>query len=342
MLQVLSTLDHGRNFDNISEFDNEHVLHIFDVFDQQYVDQLLKKGSPKYVVNDHFGHVEFDGLQIITLPLYIEQETRKVIKDLEFDDQLSTSNCFNFIINKKQINRFLCIKLVELFNLTDYDYTWSGVDQNFDMSYVIEELNQLGHKSPLSEQAKSFILEPIRLEKKFFHFNKNNSPGNSSVRPVGGISWIWQNGMQELFSKSAISLITESVSIQKGSVFTEKTLFAVLGLTFPIWVGGYNQAQQWARLGFDTFDDVIDHSYQTYDTLVERCYYAVAKNIELLSNLSKTQQLRQQNLHRLLKNRNILLNNGLSHFVDQQVLHFPSDLQQVMPDILKHFRDLNQ
>ena len=103
MLQVLSTLDHGRNFDNIAKFDNEHVLHVFDVFDQQYVDQLLKKGRPRCVVNDHFGHVEFDGIDIVTLPLYIERETRKIIKDLEFNNELATSNCFNFMINKKLI-----------------------------------------------------------------------------------------------------------------------------------------------------------------------------------------------------------------------------------------------
>ena len=128
------------------------------------------------------------------------------------------------------------------------------------------------------------------------------------------------------------------MTTQRGSVFTEKTLYSVLGLTFPIWVGGYNQAKEWNRLGFDTFDDIIDHSYQDYDTLIERCYFAISNNIELLSNREKVAQVRNSLKDRLMQNCEMLLQNHLAHVVDREIAKFPKDLQLLMPDILKYFR----
>ena len=154
----------------------------------------------------------------------------------------------------------------------------------------------------------------------------------------GSNSWTWRNGLQNMFLNSSISLITESVQYQRAAAFTEKTLYAVWGLTFPIWIGGYNQAKEWKRIGFDTFDDVIDHSYQNYDTLIERCYYAFFLNLKLLSNIDKTKELRLAHKHRLFKNRELLLQNQLGKFVDQEISKFPEDLQSAMPEILKYFR----
>jgi hypothetical protein len=154
----------------------------------------------------------------------------------------------------------------------------------------------------------------------------------------GGNAWTWKNGLNDLFSKSAISLITESVRYQQSMTFTEKTLYSVLGLTFPIWVGGYNQASEWEKLGFDAFNDVVDHSYQSYNTLIERCYYAFSNNLELLTNKSKSAELRAIHQERLFKNRELLLQNQLGKFVDTEINKYPSELQLCVPEILKHFR----
>lgn len=341
MLQVLSSLQYGRDFDKIDQFTQNHVLHVYDVFDQAYLDKLLRKGTPKYLISDHFTEAQFDHLPVIGLPLWIENQTRKICKDINFTNEIATLNCFNFMINKKQVNRFLCIKLVEYFDLVDFDYTWSGVDNRFDMSIILGELNSMHNQLSIDDDVRSFLLSSIKLEKKFFEYNKISDKNNSSIANYGGNAWAWKNGLSELFGHSAISLITESVSYQKASVFTEKTLFSVLGLTFPLWVGGYNQAHEWNRLGFDTFDDIIDHSYQLHETLIERCYFAFVKNIDILGNKTLAQKLRQQHLSRLLKNRDFLLQNGLNLFIENEITRLPQDLQQVMPDILKFFRPPN-
>ena len=42
-MQVISTLQYGRDLHNIEKLTNDHVLHVYDIFDQQYINQILKK-----------------------------------------------------------------------------------------------------------------------------------------------------------------------------------------------------------------------------------------------------------------------------------------------------------
>jgi hypothetical protein len=307
------------------------------MFDRDTIDRITtNKGVPKYIVSDHFTWFE-NIKEFYGLPLHIESNTKEIIDGLKFEDNISTSHCFNFMINRKQVNRFLCIKLVEWFKFINFDYTWSAVDQNFDMHLILAELDLLGDKLPLPKELKSFILSPIQLKKRFFEFSQTPS-GNDEIHDCGGCQWRWCNGLGNMFLNSAVSLISESFSYQRASAFTEKTVYSVLGLTFPIWIGGYNQASEWKRLGFDIFEDVIDHSYQSYDTLIERCYYAFTKNLNILSNKEQAVELRNIHKDRLLQNRELLLQNHLGKFVDQEISKFPEDLQSVMPKILKYFR----
>lgn len=340
-MQTISTLEYDRDLKTIDKITKNQVLHVYDVFDQEYITKILQKGTPYAIVSDHMTTAPYsEPIPFYGLPLYVENNTKKIINQTKFSNDISTLNCFNFMINKKQVNRFLCIKFVECFKLNNFDYTWSAVDQRFDMSNILAELDLLGDRAPLDQQIRSFILSPIQLKKQFIEYETlgiNNS-NQLSIANYGGTAWSWQNGLQELFSKSAISLITESVSYQKCAVFTEKTVYSVLGLTFPIWVGSYNQASEWKRLGFDVFDDIINHSYQSYNTLIERCYYAFADNLDLLSNKDKSAELRSSCHDRLLKNRELLLQNHLGNFVNTEISKYPTELQMCMPDILKHFR----
>ena len=340
-MELISTLAYGLKLNTVDKLTDNHVLHIYDVFDQEYVDYILTKGTPYCIVNDHLSTPPYHNpIPFYGLPLFAEKDTRIVTDQLEFDNNLSTSHCFNFMINKKQINRFLCIKFVEHFNLTNFDYTWSAADQNFDMSDILKELDALGPRSPLDDKTRSAILAPIKLKERFIEFSQEQGiKSKSAIKNYGGNAWTWKNGLNDLFLKSSISLITESLRFQQATAFTEKTLYSVLGLTFPIWIGGYNQATEWKRLGFDTFDDIIDHSYQSYNTLIERCYYAFANNLELLTNKSKSAELRATHQERLFKNRDLLLKNQLGNFVDQEINKCSPELKSCMTDVLKYFRE---
>lgn len=308
----------------------DSTLHIYDVFDQFRLDTLLKKGTPKNILNDHWIEIELAGPKIYTVPLFLENaiEECKPWHTVEVDN-VETKTVFNFMINKKQINRYLCLKFVELFDLRDYDYTWSGIGPVFDMSPIITEINQLGLSLPINSAQQGFLLSSVNIPPKFF-YHDNSKSNNSNIVGVGGYVWVWNNGMCNIFSNSAISLITESVTFEKGAVFTEKTVYAILGLTLPIWIGGYRQADNWKKIGFDIFEDVIDHSYQHRDTLFERCYYAFANNLSLLSDKTNIIQLRKKLLPRLQHNRDLLLNRQLKKYITQEVQTWSEDLQQAV------------
>jgi hypothetical protein len=313
----------------------DNVIWINDVFERQELDSWLTNQTPAYIVNDHFSSIDPADCQIYCAPLFLAKNTELIVKNLPKIQTYNTRHIFNFMINKKQVNRFVCMKLIELFNLTNYDYTWSGVDQRFDMSAILNELDHLGKNSPLTQDQRTFLLAEVKIPPKFFYHTNVKSNSVSSISYPNN-SWTWNNGLNNMFSSSVVSLITESLSFQKSTVFTEKTAYAVLGKTFPIWVGGgINQAQEFEAMGFDSFCDVIDHSYQKYNTLIERCYYAISRNLRILTDYDYASKIRKSMMSRLEHNQQLIKNKQVLHFCNQRISQWPEDLQQVIGNKLK-------
>jgi len=246
------------------------------------------------------------------------------------------------MINKKQVNRYLCIKLVELYNFKNFIYTWSGAGRHFDCKDIIAEHQMLGAQSPLDSAQFGQILSPIVLDSIFYKDNtiqKDTKHDGSSMANYGGNRNSWDWGCNKLFLESAVTLITESLSYQKASVFTEKTLYSVLGASFPIWVGGGNkQEEMWKKMGFDTFDDIINHDYQYYDTLLERCFYAFEFNKKILTDLDFAKSVRSKNMGRLISNRNLILSEKLTEYISAEIKkHYPNKIPLGIQEILDNF-----
>ena len=92
--------------------------------------------------------------------------------------------------------------------------------------------------------------------------------------------------------------------------------------------GNLFQAQAWKQCGFDTFDDIIDHSYQYRPTLIERCWYAIKLNLELLKNKDLLAQLRNKHLSRLYNNRDLLISGQLRKHNNTVISTWPDYVQQ--------------
>jgi hypothetical protein len=141
-------------------------------------------------------------------------------------------------------------------------------------------------------------------------------------------SHIWKNDVELIFNNSAVSLVSEFwYGSQLASIFSEKTIFAIMGLTFPIFVGGYKHADYLKQVGLDVFDDVIDHSYQYRTTLIEQCFYAFKDNLHILTDLQLAKNLREKHLSRLLKNRDLLFEHILTKHVYNAVAAWPEPLR---------------
>jgi len=337
----------GGEVHQLPEMNSDTIFHIFDVFDADFLQKCYKKkGKPGCIISDHLVYqkdlVDHE-IQFYGLPLWLERE-RKQWNLSEFDQLLpETIKTFNFMINKKQTSRFLCCKLVDIFFAKlDYYYTFSGVGRKFDCTKVINEMNMLEKQSPLTELERSQILEPVLLDTHFIESSttiiSQLDQGNSYGRIYyGGNKTSW-NSINQIFLNTGVALITETVDFQKSAVFTEKTLFSLLGLNFPIWVGGYQQADTWKKLGFDIFDDLIDHSYQYHDTLIERCVYAIKNNLDILSNLNLVKDLRKIHLQRLLENRYKILNGQLEKYIDEVVNTASVDYQPMLNETVDRFK----
>jgi hypothetical protein len=248
------------------------------------------------------------------------------------NDNIGVTECFNFSIGKQRPERHLLLKLIEWFNLTSHRYSWSEHKREFNMSYFIEEMSRVD--APwMTNDLKIHMLGPIQqFERRWVYNPTPVSATNLDTIFVGGtVKFWWDNIHKDLVPQTATTLITESVTdFESNFTFTEKTLFAIAGLTFPIWVGSHKQADQAARMGIDTFGDIVNHSYQYCDTMFERCYRAISDNIELLTNLELAQQLKSQQYARLVKNRDFVFKGGFSNWIDQQFAMLP-------PSIVNHY-----
>jgi hypothetical protein len=337
-VKIVSATNPFCNLDSTHKLSHEDILFFCDAFDKDLVDNIVnKKGRPKYICSDSFSYIDIDtDIPVYTIPLFLEVDIQPFKNTNTITEEIKTDYATNFLINKKQINRYLTIKLCELFNI-DVNYTWSGIGRKSDMSIIINELNYNDHKF-INDTERSFLLSPISLPPRWIEYSSSNYSNTISVENYGSNKWTWDNGLSTMVSTTAVSLITESVWTQRAAYFTEKTIYSVLGLTFPIWIGGAYHAREWRKMGFDTFDDIIDHSYESMDTLIERCWYAFKLNLDLLKDRQRLTDLRQQCLPRLLKNRELMLSDHVKKHNDSVIATWPQDLQDSIGPVLKIFK----
>ena len=286
---------------------------------------LEKYGQPAYIVMDQAGNIKIDGLTIYSVPLrglaFSFEKFEKLNKS-ELSKTPDTKFCFNFFVNENlNVNKYILIKLVEYFKFDCFDYVLNTDKKLCSSRPLLDQLSQI-RDAELLKEFRHKILKPIALDTKH---NKNYSPTEAPC-----IVNQWANNLDTLFDQSAVSLISEPHGDQIASIFTEKTMFAIMGLTFPIFVGGYGNADYLKQVGLDIFDDIIDHSYQFLPTLSERCFYAFKSNLHILSDLSLAKQLRQTHLNRLLKNRDLLYNHVLIDHVYKVVDTWPEPLRSVI------------
>jgi hypothetical protein len=315
-----------QNFENF-EFQKDDIFLICDTIDYNLLDLVFSKSIvPKFVVGTNATSIEYRNKVYTTTVNLPSLDLRHCV--FLSDKEIKTNQCFNFLINKKKINRYLLIKLVEYFKLTKLNYTWSGIGRQFDLTEIINEWNSVDPlHTHFNDNLRNCVLSPILLDKFFLHFQNIDSNNDSNVVNYGTNTWTWNNIFKESMTETAVSLISESVGFEKSSVFTEKTVYSILALTFPIFIGGYGHAEQFKKMGYDNFDDIVDHSYQYKETLFERCYYAFLYNYKLLEDLDYVCKIRSKNLDRLKNNRELCVNGQFTKFVNQEINSWPDELK---------------
>jgi len=208
-------------------------------------------------------------------------------------------NCF-VGMNKRRENRLLVSAWFNQNKHIDFDYTqgWEIEDDDF---VRVEEYTRL----------TSYSFDGF-LNKRFLPYN-NNSP-NTRVYNTNELNVsVWNNVLKEKFCSSTFAIITEPIFWEKACSITEKYVMSLYGCCFPIFCGGYRLADQLTRIGFDVFDDIIDHSYQ-YEL---HPGLRILNALELNRKLLESQNIRKlDHMDRHLKNLSLVREN-LDSFTSQ-------------------------
>ena len=122
----------------------------------------------------------------------------------------------------------------------------------------------------------------------FLQLKENTAPADSYdiYKDIGLIQNTsnFARSLREKYRSSFVELVTETTFAEPAIHLTEKTLHAFLGYNFPIVLGSVGTVEFLRNLGFDMFDDVVDHTYDTDPDPVGRVVNAINSNYHLLAS----------------------------------------------------------
>jgi hypothetical protein len=285
------------------------------------------------LIFDHINHDdELTDYNHICLPIFQAAEVNQFINQKIILDWTQKTRTFNFMINKPRPHREFLLMLIEHFKLENYSYSLPWKKINFSQSGLKSRMNNdLYHKivdgavGNISGTNYAFGPE-VTMDQGIRNGNFKNSETYNYLLKTN------------VFEPSCISLITEPLCFEKETLHTEKTIMSMYGGTLPIWVGGWKLAEYARSLGFDVFDDIIDHSYESLNDPWDRCYYAIEKNIELLTNFDLAKQYIDKNQSRLRKNVLLLETNPFFSDVISKIEQYPEPIKSNLFAISSKYR----
>ena len=101
----------------------------------------------------------------------------------------------------------------------------------------------------------------------------------------------FERELRHKYRNSFLEIVTESSFASPGYMLTEKTRHAFVACNFPIFLFGQHGVEHLRDIGFDVFDDIIDHSYDTIENPFDRITTAIDSNVQLLTDGDQVKQL---------------------------------------------------
>lgn len=105
------------------------------------------------------------------------------------------------------------------------------------------------------------------------------------------------------YERVGLEIITGTMFFEKTPLLSEKEIQSVYAKNFPIYLNGVGIVDGIKNyLNIDTFDDIIDHSYDQIEDHFERLSVAIDKNQHLLDGSTNIKELWQDNQKRFEDN----------------------------------------
>lgn len=109
-----------------------------------------------------------------------------------------------------------------------------------------------------------------------------------------------------MYRDSFVEIINETIFFQPAGLITEKTLQTILGCNFMIMLGVPHSVKYLRDMGFDMFDDVVNHAYDHEQEPLNRLVKAIEDNLILLSDPGYTKQKWLECRSRFVYNHSVL------------------------------------
>ena len=272
--------------------------HCYDEASQSFpVKQLLDHNPGDHLlVFDHLGHDDvLAGYPHVIMPVYLAAEVEEFKRQKIQPNWNNKTHCFNFMINKPRLNRIRLLEYVEREQLTNrlYALPW----RHSDYASIPVTDYRIGEEVVMDQGVKN-----------------RHYPNALTYQ---------QLLQRQVFEPTCVSLITEPCYLEREIMITEKTIMAVYAGTLPVWVGGWRLPDAMRDLGFDVFDDIVDHSYSTLADPVARLDQALIKNQRLLTDFDLVRDFIAANQSRLQHNVDLVEQNVFLDLVKKQVQDQP-------------------
>ena len=319
----------GPRLEKHTDLQPSRILFVEDHYEPDILENLLDqaKVKPELIITDFFAIIPNSKYNIQYWPIWLAGFDKCKLPHLNLNNNnKGVKTTFNFMAFKPRKYRVFALKVLEYFNLSTTQYVSNHINDPVLLTYhsvdhvVVDEIINSGNQELI--QLIKFFTSQVKLPYRFF-----NNPKNTTYDNVADYNNFLKH---RVFDRSAISLILETIepSWSNAANFSEKTMFSAVSNTIPIWLGGYQQAELWKNYGFDVFDDIVNHSYQYKSTNVERIFYAVKDNIEILADLQKTKSIHESLTTRFEKNLELLRKRIFLSLLNQNLVVYPAEVQQ--------------
>jgi hypothetical protein len=195
-------------------------------------------------------------------------------------------------------------------NIIDWSFTFKN-DTNFDdttqtNNFLINQFKQTSLLD-LSDHNLNNSFKKLCVCKKSSYYELNNNFKISALDSYGKES-------MESYEESYINIVTETYFNEKDIHITEKSFKPFYLHQLPIFLANQNHITTLKKeYGLDTFDDLIDHSYDNEKDNLKRLYmvYNEIKRLSQINDIIKEYYL--NNLDRIKNNRKIIKDAWLSN-----------------------------
>ena len=249
----------------------------------------------------------------IIFNVHLDLQKQFNVPNLYFDSIIPTSFSDKLIpCEKKEIsNRWLLLnadtkfhRIMTVCYLLSKDYCDNGdITFTFDCPIVAKHYQyQNMDKIPLDLRS-AFAVGYVKFKNNDFNLLKIRNFDRENDR----VAKNYNENLRPVYENLGVEIVTGSIFFEKCPLLSEKELQNVLAKNFPIYLNGIGMVKGIKNyLGIDTFDDIVDHSYDEIENPFERMAAAIDRNEKLLNGSTNIKELWYDNQKRFEDNSNRL------------------------------------